>query len=66
MGVATFVEFLNPLAFDVTYVDESKIVDRDGAGRLEFPSRSPWTPQARENSPLVPNRWTRWFPLSRA
>mgnify|MGYP004150602305 CR=1 FL=1 len=37
MGVATFVEFLNPLAFDVTYVDESRIVDRDGAGRLEFP-----------------------------
>ena len=50
MGVATFVEFLNPLAFDVTYVDESRIVDRDGAGRLEFPVAvsSLDTPSSRE------------------
>ena len=49
MGVATFVEFLNPLAFDVTYVDESRIVDRDGAGRPEFPvAVSLDTPSSRE------------------
>ncbi len=49
MGVATFVEFLNPLAFDVTYVDESRIFDRYGAGRLEFPvAVSLDTPSSRE------------------